>query len=101
MPTIKLRTKNKDSAEDTVLNLQVGAPVRRREEPSPGPPSYRCRFCSSKTHRLDVRGRRITGYPTSVDRRVVGAAPWSPDQGRSSLVLFVAVVDDPHEPVAL
>jgi hypothetical protein len=59
--------KNKESAEDMFLNLQVGAPVHRREEPSPGPPSLRCRFCSSKTYRLDMRDRRITGYPTRVD----------------------------------
>ena len=83
-----------------VLNSQVGAPVRRCEEPSPGPPSCSRCFCSSETHWLDVCGRRVTGYPTSVDRRDVGAAPWSPDQGRSSLILFIAVVDDPHEPAA-
>ena len=82
-------------------NLQVGAPVRRREEPSPGPPSLRCRFCSSKTYRLDMRDRRITSYPTRVDWRDVRAAAWSPDQGRSSLVLFVVVVDDPHKPAML
>ena len=58
----------KDSAEDTVLILQVGAPVRRCEEPSLGPPSRRRRLCFSKTHWLDVCGRRVTGYPTSVDR---------------------------------
>ena len=73
----------------------------RREEPSPGPPSHRCRFCPSKTYRLDVRGRRITGYPTSVDRRDVRADAQSLDQGWSSLVVFVAVIDDPHEPVTL
>ena len=88
----------KDSAEDTILNLQVGAPVRRCVEPSLGPPSHCRRLSFSKTHWLDVRRKRVTGYPNSVDRRDVGAAPWSPDQGRSSLVLFIAVVDDPHEP---
>ena len=82
-------------------NLQVEAPVRRRKDPSPSRPSRRCRFSSSKPYRLDVRGRRITGYPTSVDRRDVRAAARSPDQGRSSLVLFIVVVDDPHQPTTL
>ena len=75
--------------------------MRRCEEPSPGPPSRRCRFYSSKTHRLDVRGRRITGYPTSVDRRDVRAAVRSPDQGWSRLVLFIVVVDNPNKPTTL
>jgi len=75
--------------------------VRRHEEPSPVPPSHRCRLCSSKTYRLDVRGRRITGYPTCVDRRDVRAAPRSPDHRWSSLILLAIVVDDPHKPATL
>ena len=75
--------------------------MRRHEEPSPGPPSRRCRFCPSKTCRLGVRGRQITGYPTSVDWRDVRAAASSSDQGRSSLVLFVPVVGDPHKSALL
>ena len=83
------------------MNLQVGAPVRCREEPSPSPPSRRCCFCPSRTYCLDVRGRRVPGYPTSVARRDIRAAMWSPDQGRGRLVLFVIVVDNPHKPVTL
>ena len=75
--------------------------MRRREEPSPGPPSRRCCFCSSRTYRLDVRGRRVPGYPTSVDRRDVRAAAWSPDQGRGRFILFIVVVDNPHKPATL
>ena len=75
--------------------------MRHREEPSPSPPDRRCRFCPSKAYRLGVRGRRIPGYPTSVDWHDVRAATRSSDQGRSSLVLFVPVVDDPHESATL
>ena len=92
--------RNKESVEDMFSNLQVGAPMRRCEKPSPGPPSRRCRFCS-RTYRLGVHGRRITGYPTSVDRRNIRTAARPSNQGRSSLVLFIVVVDDPHKPATL
>ena len=88
--------KNKHSAEDIFLNLQVGAPVRRRKEPSPRPPGCRCRSYPSRTYRLDVHGRRVPGYPTRVDRRDIRAATRSPDYGRGRLVLFVVVVDNRH-----
>ena len=70
------------------------------EEPSPGPPSRRCCFCSSRTYRLDVRGRRVPGYPTSVTRRDVRAATRSPDQGWGRLILVI-IVDNPHKPASL
>ena len=75
--------------------------MRRCEEPSPGPPSSHGRFCSSRTYRLDVRGRWVPDYPISIDRRDVRATAWSPDQGRGRLVLFVVVVDNPHKPATL
>jgi len=75
--------------------------MRRREEPSPGPPSRRGRFCSSRTYWLDVRGRRVADYPISIDRRDVKATAWSPDQGRGRLILYVVVVDNPHKPATL
>ena len=74
--------------------------MRRREEPSPGPPSRSCRFCTSKSYWLDVRGRRIIGYPTSTDRRDVRMDARSSDK-RSSLVLFVLIIGNPHEPAML
>ena len=71
--------KNKESAEDIFSNLQVGAPMRRREEPCPGPPSRRCRSYPSTTYRLDVHGRRVPSYPTRVDRRDIRVAARSLD----------------------
>ena len=75
--------------------------MRRCKEPSPGPTSCRCCFCSSRTYWLDVRRRRVHDYPTSVARRDVRAAAWSPDQGQGRLVLFIIVVDNPHKPTTL
>jgi len=51
--------KNKESVEDMFSNLEVGAPVRRYEEPFSGPPGRCCRFYSYRTYWLDVRGRRV------------------------------------------
>ena len=73
----------------------------RREEPSPGPPSRRCRFCLSKSYWLSMRGRRIAGYPTSADRRDVRTAARSSDQRWRNLVLFVLVVGNPYQPTTL
>ena len=75
--------------------------MRRGEDPSPGPPSRRYCFFSSRTYRLDVRGKRVLGYPTSVAQRDVRAAAWSSDQGWGRLVLFVVIVDNSHKPATL
>jgi hypothetical protein len=75
--------------------------VRRREEPPPSPTSRRCCLCPPTSRRLGVRGWRITGHPTSGDRRNVRPTARSPDQRWRSLLLFVLVVSDPHEPTTL
>ena len=73
----------------------------RREETSPGPLSFRCRFCLSMSYWLGVRDRRIAGYLTSAEWRDDRTAARSPDQRWSSLVLFILIVGNPHEPSAL
>jgi len=75
--------------------------VRRCEEPPSGPTSRHCCLCPPKSRRLGVRGQRITGLPTSGDRRNVRPTALSPDQRWHSLLLFVLVVGDPHEPTML
>ena len=90
--------KTEGSAEAKLWNSQVGAPVCRCEEPPPGPTSRRC---PSKSGRLGVRGRRITGHPTSIDRCDVRPTARPLDQRRSNFILFFLVVGDPHEPATL
>jgi len=80
-----------------VMMLRIPNTVRRCVEPPPGPPSRCCYLCPSKSCRLDMRGRRITGHSTSVGRRDVGPTAWSSGQRRSSLVLYVFVIDDPYK----
>jgi len=75
--------------------------VRYCEEPPPGPTSRRCCLCPPKSRRLGVRGRRITGHPTSGDQRDVRPTARSSDQRWRSLLLFVLVVGDPHEAAML
>ena len=73
----------------------------RCKEPSRGPPSRRCRFYLSMSYWLGVWGKRIAGYPTSADWRNDRMAARTSDQRWRSLILFVFVVGNPHEPAAL
>ena len=82
-------------------NLQIGAPVCRCEKPPPGPTSRRRRPCLSKTRRLGVWGRRITGHLTSSGRCNVWTTTRPSDQRGCSLLLLIIVVGDPNEPTML
>jgi hypothetical protein len=50
---------------------------------------------------LDVRGGRILSNPTTIGRGNVWAAARPADQGWGCLFLFIVVVDDLKESVAL
>ena len=81
-------------------NLQIGAPVRRCEEPPPGP-TGRCRRPRLyDTRRLDVWGRRVAGHLTSGDRRNVWTTAQPPDQ-RRRVLLLVIVIGDLDKPTTL
>ena len=82
-------------------NLQIGAPVCRCEESPPSPTSRHHCPCLSKTRRLGVWGRRVTGHPTSSGRRDVWTTAWPSDQRRCSLFLLLVVVGDSNEPTTL
>ena len=84
-----------------LYNLQIRAPVRRCEEPPPGPTSHRRRLCLSKSRRLCVWGRRVTVHLTSSDRHDVWMTAWPSDQRGCSLLLLVLVIGDPNEPTML
>jgi len=74
------------------MNLQIGASVRRREDPSPGSPGRRCCLGRPWSRLLDVRGRRISGNTTSVARGNIRAAAGPADQGWGRLFFLVVIV---------
>ena len=81
-------------------NLQIRAPVRRCEEPSPSPTSRRRCPCLSNTRRFHVWGRRVAGHPISSGQLNVRTAARPSNQRWSSLLLLV-IVGNPNESTAL
>ena len=83
------------------MNLQIGASVRCREEPSPSSPGRRCCLGCPWARLLDVRGRRISSNPTSIARGDIRAAMGSADQSWGRLFFLVVVINNSDKPAPL
>ena len=76
------------------MNLQIGASVRRREEPSPSSPGRRCCLGRPWSRLLNVSGRQISGNPTSVARGDIRAAAGSADKSWGRLFFLVVIINN-------
>ena len=101
----KLQQQNKKQIGGSVKmrlnNLQIGAHVCHCEEPPPGPTSRRRHSCLSKTRRLGMWGRRVTGHPTSSGCRDVWTTARPLDQIGCSVLLLLVIAGDSNEPTTL
>jgi len=83
------------------MNSQIGASVRRREEPSPSSPGRCSCLDRPRSRQLDVRGRQISGNPTSIAWGDIWAAAGSADQCWGRFFSLLIVVNNSDKPTPL